>query len=364
MLKVNKIRIAGLLLGSSIMLTGCSILPEEEVFETANLVKEYEQKEFSMVSVQRGDVCEFNRISCKYKESNKQEVTIGLWDVIEKLYVKEGDTVKQGDILLQFAGENSNDDIEEYTYQIKVLEAKMRQAEKEKALEIKKQKLILNDATALKAIEERYSVEISGYKSDLELLNMKLEQAKTELEAFLIRAEMDGTVTSVNKNINFEGNNKDFKDWRGPKVYGMGDEENIIMTISDETKPRFTGAIDAGNGNIQMKDGDKVKVICDDNTYMAKVRYLDSETVDFVLTTIPYDLKDGTVGYVMDIIEERKDVLYLPESAISTMGEDTIVYKEDENGFKNPVKVQTGLTANNKTEIISGLEEGDLVIVR
>lgn len=361
MFKINKLRFTGLMLGSVMLLSGCSILPEEEVFETANIVKEYEQKEFSMVAVQRGDVCEFNRINCKYKESNTQEVNIGVWEVIKKIYVTEGDTVKKGDILLQFDDKGSNDDIEELEYQIKVTKAKINQAQDEKVLELKKQKLVLDDATAIKAIEERYSAEISGYQSDLELLNMKLEKAKADLEAFLVRAEMDGKVEEINSMLILNGG---FDDWSEPEKHNMEEPKNCIMTISDETKPRFVGAVDPDNKNIQMKDGDKVKVICDDDTYTAKVKYRDSETVDFVLDERPSNLKDETIGYVMDIIEERKDVLYLPKSAISTMGEDSIVYKEDENGFKNPVKVQTGLTANNKTEIVSGLSEGDLIIVR
>ncbi len=91
---------------------------------------------------------------------------------------------------------------------------------------------------------------------------------------------------------------------------------------------------------------------------------MNSSTVAFVFDYVPDDLETGASGYAKDIVDERKDVLYLPKSAISKMGDKDIVYCEDSSGFKVPVEVEVGLVADGKAEIVSGLNEGDAVIVR
>lgn len=348
----------GILTVASLLLTGCGIFPEEEVFETATLVSEYEKKEFSLVSVQRGDVCDYRRIACKYRESNTQDIELGIWDVVSDIYVKKGDKVKKGDVLFTFGYEDFDDQIEDYKYQIGVKETLIKQDEKNKKLEIEKQKIVLDDKALIKAIEERYDAQISGYKSELELLRMRLDKAESDKESLQVRAEMDGKVTFLdtmllNRNPWFDGEDS----WSPEEP-----EKNTLMVISDNSKPRFTGAVDFED--IELADGQQIDVICDSNTYTTTVRYKDEKTVQFMLDSVPEDIKDGVTAYAKYIISEKKDVLYLPESAVTSMGEEAIVYMDDGNGFKKPVTVQTGLTADNKTEIVSGLQEGDVVIVR
>ncbi len=351
----------GMLTLTSMLFTGCSLFPEEEIFETATLVKEYEKREFSMVTVQRGDVCDYKRITCKYTQSNTQEVVLGAWDIVKDIYVKKGDKVKKGDVLLTFSDEELDGQIEDYKYQINVKETQIRQEEKNKKLEIEKQKIVLNDKTSIKAIEERYNAQISGYQSDLELLRMRLQQSEADSESFKIRAEIDGKVTLLNTTL-LDIDSR-FGDWRGPTSYGKEkDNNNRLLLISDGSKPRFTGAVNPAD--IQLEEGGRIDVICDNNTYGTTIKYKDNETVYFMLDAVPDEIQDGATAYARHVINERKNVLFLPDTAITTMGEDTIVYKDDGNGFKEPVKVQTGLTANNRTEIISGLQEGDSVIVR
>ena len=89
----------------------------------------------------------------------------------------------------------------------------------------------------------------------------------------------------------------------------------------------------------------------------------DDDFIYFMLDHMPDNMSDN-IAYAKEVKEERKDVLYLPKSAVSKLGDKDVVYREDENGFKSPVEVKVGLVAQNKAEIVSGLEEGDAVIVR
>jgi multidrug efflux pump subunit AcrA (membrane-fusion protein) len=63
------------------------------------------------------------------------------------------------------------------------------------------------------------------------------------------------------------------------------------------------------------------------------------------------------------IVDSRQDVLRLPPSAIQRSGRDTIVEVKQSDGTTQKVTVQTGLTDGQRTEIVSGVDEGATVIV-
>ncbi|MNO05628.1 HlyD family secretion protein [compost metagenome] len=56
-------------------------------------------------------------------------------------------------------------------------------------------------------------------------------------------------------------------------------------------------------------------------------------------------------------------MLYLPVSAVYEENGVSVVYVEDGDGFKSVKEIKTGFTAERKIEILSGLEEGDSVIL-
>ena len=62
--------------------------------------------------------------------------------------------------------------------------------------------------------------------------------------------------------------------------------------------------------------------------------------------------------------DSRKDVLMVPDSAVTTLNGKSIVYYQDESGLKAYKQVETGLKANGMVEIVSGLAEGESIIVK
>ena len=75
--------------------------------------------------------------------------------------------------------------------------------------------------------------------------------------------------------------------------------------------------------------------------------------------TIPLVLNDAVV--VTITIDEREDVLWLPKAALRTFQGETFVYVEI-GGVQRRVNVMTGLESTDSVEIVSGLEEGQIVI--
>jgi len=76
-----------------------------------------------------------------------------------------------------------------------------------------------------------------------------------------------------------------------------------------------------------------------------------------------YQLRQGLTVTVSISIAERSDVLLVPNAAVSTSNGTSYVNVEDANGQVTQTKVQTGLSDWQNTEITSGLNEGEKVVV-
>ena len=69
-------------------------------------------------------------------------------------------------------------------------------------------------------------------------------------------------------------------------------------------------------------------------------------------------------GKVTLELDSRHDVLMLPKRSVFRVEDAYYVYYEDENGLKSAREIQCGLESDKWIEVISGLEEGDSVILR
>lgn len=124
----------------------------------------------------------------------------------------------------------------------------------------------------------------------------------------------------------------------------------------------------------KVKPGNKATLTFDafpDKTFTGEVVSIDTiGTVSSGVTTYPAIIKlDSAVEGLLPnmsataaIITATKDnVLVLPSTAVQTQNEEPFV-RVMTNGQVREVSVQTGLTSDNQTEIISGLNEGDTVV--
>ena len=86
------------------------------------------------------------------------------------------------------------------------------------------------------------------------------------------------------------------------------------------------------------------------------------EEMYFSVLTPDLRLNTGAPGTIWIPLEEKKDVLYLPNNVIHTSGDKTYVYTMSDNGIRNIIYITTGASDREKTEIIKGLEEGQYVL--
>jgi pyruvate/2-oxoglutarate dehydrogenase complex dihydrolipoamide acyltransferase (E2) component len=82
-------------------------------------------------------------------------------------------------------------------------------------------------------------------------------------------------------------------------------------------------------------------------------------------TAIPQDfqLREGLTVTVSIIVDERKDVLLVPNAAINSQGGQSYVQVVTTSGETGKRVIQTGITDYQFTEVIEGLTEGEQVVV-
>lgn len=86
--------------------------------------------------------------------------------------------------------------------------------------------------------------------------------------------------------------------------------------------------------------------------------------VTVVLNEVDPRLKAGQTAQARVITNEVEDVLTVPNSAVRKRGDQSTVTILDANGAQQQIRFQAGLIGDDRTQVISGLREGQQVILR
>ena len=150
------------------------------------------------------------------------------------------------------------------------------------------------------------------------------------------------------------------------------------FTIGDGKQLEIVVNLTSGESNDQVKDmfeGMEVTISPNDKPdvkWTGKITQLPSpygtgsandQTIHVVLDETPptEDYKSGDTVTVQVELANKNGVLYLPPAAIRTVGGRTFVIVNGDNGPKR-VDIEIGLKTNDKIEILTGLNEGQVVV--
>lgn len=330
---------------SCLCLTSCGVLPTEEEFDAAPMVKEYEGSGFNKVTVTRGNLVKKQEITGKYKGTVKEDITVDGVSVIKKIFVKEGMRVKEGDRVLQYVLQGSENALKQAENSIEKTNMQIRHAKRLMELEVGKAEKTGASRKEIQSIKKQYGQQIKSYESSLKLLKIDARIAREEIEEEEVTASVSGIVTYVDKKA--EG------------TYGNTEEPTI--QIEGAKKNRFEANSEYAS---RCKDGEVVTIEVLGQEYKATVKK-DKESKDrvYFYPKAKISIDDNTVCSYMVVLKEKKDVLYLPSSVVYSMGDKHVVYYEDENGLKSTKEVTVGETISNFVEITSGLEENEQIVV-
>jgi len=368
-------RILAALCSASILavLPSCGFLPVEEDPPVPPLIRAYEKTEYKFAAVSFGDVINSLRITCQYTPAKQQSLAFGVSGaLIAGVYVAQGDFVEEGDLLAELDRSVILAQIDSYTYNISQLTMSRKHFIETHLLELERlnitlkglQKRLKGDPenanvsvqitstnSSISATKTSYTAQLDIMNERISAANFKLSELKEQAAARQIYAPFDGTVTFI----------------RTTEPGGLSTEGENFVTISDKSTSVFTVS---GDKAIHFEVGDVVDITISSSIYSATAISPDEfgiagkpDTVYLKLDEYLPDLKDNATGSVTLVIDSRMGVLTLPSAAVKSANGKNIIYYLNEDGIRTMKFIESGFSAGGITEIISGLSEGELVIV-
>lgn len=346
-------------------LPGCSMLPEEEEYRSAPVIRDYQEAEYTYTTVMRGPMELTQSLYCRYEPVREEKLSFGIGGLyFEEVYVAKGDYVTAGTLLAELQMGSLRDDIKNCESEISKLKIRLEQSRESMELQLQRHKLYLNTLSeeqlkSAQTMEEmRKSLEqgIQSIEDSLYIQELKLAELDAKRAERQIVAGMDGTVMFV----------------RDVKAGETSTENSIFIRLSDTESSLF--AVDTEYYEL-MKPGNTYEITVNKVSYPVQVVTATeigipeptlkdgTLTVYMKLLEPAVDLESGDRGTTVITLDTREDTLFVPNKALATADGRSFVYYIDEAGMRRMQEVQTGLATSQYTEILSGVDEGDEIIL-
>ena len=295
------------------------------------------------VNVERGDVVAVVSATGTISPVNLVDVSSKISGLIEDMKVKVKDLVTVGQVLLS---------LDDTHLQAQVAQA---QAHLDNVAGIydRNRRLAASGAIAIQALDTS--------RSDYDVANAAYDDAVSQLNDTIIRAPISGQV--IGKPIP-----------AGQAVAPGVSTPMVLLTIADMSKMQIQTQVDESDIG-QVKVGQKVTFTVDAypaKTFSGIVSNV-SQKANVVSSVVYYSvlvdvdaaenlLKPTMTARVSINVAESNNTLMVPLSAVkSNNGEKYVVVVR--NGKTQNTPVETGITSEDKVEIVRGLVEGDQVLV-
>lgn len=339
--------------------------------------------------VERGNIARTVVATGKIEPLYKAEIKSKIGGLVKRFFVEEGDQVRLGQKLVEVIPGTTPVEMVQARSEVKVAAYEKDVAEKryQRDKELLQKELISpNDfdrvAVNYYSAKARFyaamaqmrvlelGANVSAFADEIELtLEDKKEIEKETSEALAsmtIIAPIDGIVLSRDLD-------------KGSAVIPMSSAfgGTVIMTLADISEKHFRGDVDEADiGKITTGLPTRIFVEAfPDQPFTAELTLISpmgreqEDIVNFEIRAIIQDpagkLDVGMSADAEIILQEQKNVLVIPEGAIHYKNDSTFVQVQEptlEQGFRR-VDIVKGISDGIRTEVVTGLEEGNVVIL-
>jgi HlyD family secretion protein len=358
-----------------------------------------------LAKVEKGDLAKSVVATGKVTPIVKVEVKSKASGIVKKLLVDYGDRVKKGQLLAQLDKIEIEAQVDQSRAALEAAQANLKstQADLERAKvdaegpDVPLLKRAYDRATgmakdgivsasALDDAQKNYEMALNKQnvsKAQVTVLRAKIAQAQAQVaqdQANLKQLDEQLNYTDIVSPIDGIVLSRDVQ--MGDAVSSilvLGSAATLVMTLGDTSEVYVKGKVDESDiGKVYIGQPARIKVESfKDKTFNGKVTKIspmgvekDNVTTFEVRVSIQNpggELKAEMTANAEIILEEHKAVLQIPEGAILyDKDKKASVEVPDPNGKegKRKVAVNIGISNGAKTEMLSGLKEGDEVVLQ
>ncbi len=358
-----------------------------------------------LASAERGDLARVVVATGKIEPLSKVEVKSKASGIVKKLYVDYGDRVKPGQVLADLDKVQLEAVVRAASANLQAAQAALQSAkatlERNKVdaegpdvpflkLNMERAEQMYKDGVMSKSLvedtEKNYRLALNKQvsaqrnllvseaeiaKCDAQVAQAKasLENAQEDLRNSTIISPIDGLVLSRDVNVGDAVSS----------ILGLGSQSTLIMTLGDVSEVYVQGKVDEADiGKVYLDQPARIVVESfKDTKFTGKVTKIsplgkekDNVTTFEVRVSISNpggELKANMSANAEILLEERKNVLMIPEAALiydkDRKASVEIPDAKGENG-KKKLSVKLGISNGVKTEILEGLSEKQQVILQ
>lgn len=344
-------RILPLALCMTLLLSGCFLLPQEAEVPSLPLVETAPAAEYKTETVRRGDISLTASVGFSYVPLKQEDLSFSVsGERYGQIFVKTGDTVAAGDLVAELDCGQQEREMSQLQEQLSTASIQLDYA---------RQGLAAAESLGGDTAQE-YREKVTRLEDDVYVLELRLQELEEQKDQRRLYASIDGTVTYV-KSIGSMSTTV-----KGSTVVTVANRDRSIFAAMTEYYDHF-------------QPGDSLTVTIGNREYEAVVKEpqelgfepsstddkdVHKEKVYIVLTDQEAYFESSSIKALANpVLDSREDTLWLPKNAVVSIGGQPMVYYQDDTGLRSAKAVETGITADQGVEIISGLEEGDQVII-
>lgn len=279
---------------------------------------------------------------------------------LTEIHFREGQTVKKGDLLVQVDPRSYEASLAQYQGTLEKDQALLDNARVD--LE-RYQKLIKQDSTSKQTVDTAAAT-VRQYEGTVRADQAQVDTQKLNLIYCRIVSPVDGRVGLRQVDV---GNYVTASDTSGIVVVTQIVPMSVIFTLpEDSLRPLLK----------RLQTGAQLSVIAYDRTGTDKLAEGVLDTVDNQIDTTTGTVKlralfanaDGSLFpnqfvNVTLLLDTLHDVLTVPTTAVQTGTPGTFVYLANADNTVSLRKITTGASADGRIAVLSGLNDGDKVVV-
>jgi len=382
-----------LILGGGVFGIGAALKPNNQIDPS------------KIAAVEKGDLAKSVVATGKIEPFAKVEVKSKASGIVKKIYVDYGDTVKEGQLLVELDKEQLQAAVEgaranllaaqaglesaQATYQRNVVDAEGPDVPFLKSTVERNRKAAADGliaASALDDAEKNYQLalnkqlsaqrniavsqaEVAKARAQVAQFQAALSSSEQDLRNSTIVSPMDGLVLSRDVEVGSAVSS----------ILVLGSQATLVMTLGDVSSVYVLGKVDQADiGKVYL--GQPARIVVEsfkDKKFSGKVTKISPMGVEKEnVTTFEVrvsiqnpggELKANMSANAEIILEEKHNVLMVPEAAV--------IYDKDrktslevpdpkEKNGKRKLVAKLGISNGVKTELLEGLKEGDKVVLQ